>query len=124
LIRENEAWEAATGNSEINTVLMNSLIKKHTGAIFFALSLTLFHKLQYLVLKKKRKKSNSLSCLLLQIISVLWELSKGIFKKDAYPGENIWEKTSGHKKCLQRKNLITQLDRCPEGSIWQDLSFV
>jgi hypothetical protein len=52
---ENEACETATRNSEINTVLMNSLIKTtQTLLSLFLISYSL-NKLQHLVKRKKKK---------------------------------------------------------------------
>jgi hypothetical protein len=52
-------------------------------------------------------------------------LSKDIFKKMLILGKNSGENdSSGHRKYLQRKILISRMDTCPEGSIWQDPSSV
>jgi hypothetical protein len=56
--RENEAWKTTARNSEINIVLVNSLIKS-TQVLLSLLSTSYsLRKLQYVVTKKKKKGSS------------------------------------------------------------------
>jgi hypothetical protein len=94
--RENEAWKTTARNSEINIVLVNSLIKS-TQVLLSLLSTSYsLRKLQYVVTKKKKKRQFSPSALPLSPNGYyVSELSKAVLKKDTCPegGETLGKTT-------------------------------
>jgi hypothetical protein len=70
-MRENEAWETAPRNSEINTVLMNTLIKNIQILLSLLEALPHLNKLQQLVKRTEEQLSpTDLAC---QMIITFWE---------------------------------------------------
>jgi hypothetical protein len=76
-------------------------------------------------LVERRRKSSSLPLTLplAQIITALWEVSKDISMKDAYPWEND---SSGYYIYIYIYIYahIFNMDICVKGSMWQDPSLV
>jgi hypothetical protein len=94
--------------SEEHSVLMSSLLKSTQTLLSFLYASYYLNKLQE-SWKGNRTALSLWRCPLAQIISVLLELSKAIWKKDTCPGKSTWENVSSGHKIFARKNIYFKL---------------